>query len=331
MITLYVKEQGAGIRRSGQRLIVYKGESILQTVRLREVERVVLIGSIDVSASSQLALLEAGVETVLLSYGGRFRGRLCPAEGRNVFLRQTQFHRYDDTAFRLRIAQTLVDAKIRNGRFVLQRYYQNHAEPALAAAIERMQRSRLQVQKQANIEALLGVEGDAARVYFAAFGAMMRAEFVFTLRSRRPPRDPVNALLSFGYTLLTTELTGSVAAQGLDPYVGVLHDLDYGRPSLALDLLEEFRQPVIDRLVLSLINRGVMKQADFDDRGEAGVWMCDEGRTRFLDYYHRALETPFEDRTVGGKTTFRDLLMRQAQRMRAALQGESEYEPYTPR
>jgi CRISPR-associated protein Cas1 len=160
---------------------------------------------------------------------------------------------------------------------------------------------------------------------------MVRGEFTFTGRSRRPPRDPINALLSFGYTLLTTEMTGALAAQGLDPFVGILHDLDYGRPSLALDLLEEFRQPVIDRLVLSIVNRGALKAEHFDDRGEAGVLLNDTGRPRFLEFYHRALETAFTERGEESPTNYRALLLRQAERLRAAILVEAEYVAYLPR
>jgi CRISPR-associated protein Cas1 len=328
MKTLYVKEQGACIRRSGQRLLVYKGEQALETVRLRDLERLVLLGSIEISASALAALLESGIETVLLSFHGKFRGRLFPAEGRNVFLRLEQFRRYEDGAFRLKTARAIVAGKIRNARVVLQRHQRNHPSEALLAAMAHLERSRESVAAQDSLDTLLGVEGNAARTYFAAFGGMVRSEFTFTTRSRRPPRDPVNALLSFGYTLLSTELTGATAAQGLDPYVGVLHELDYGRPSLALDLLEEFRQPVVDRLALSLINRMVLQRSHFDDRGEAGVLLNDEGRIRFLDFYHRALETPFEE--GGASVTYRDLLLRQAGRMREALMTAGDYVPFSP-
>jgi CRISPR-associated protein Cas1 len=331
MTTLYVREPGAGLRRSGKRLIVYKGDETLQAVRLRDLERVTLLGNIDVSASVVATLLEQGVETVFLSTSGRFRGRLTPAEGKNVFVRQAQFRRYDDDEFRLRLATTLIDAKIRNARHLLQRYQRNHPDERLAEIIVQLDGSRDRAARQTGLASLLGVEGDAARVYFVGLGLMLRGDLAFNGRSRRPPRDPVNALLSFGYTLLTTELTGAVAAQGLDPFVGVLHDLDYGRPSLALDLLEEFRQPVIDRLVLSVVNRGALKTDHFEDRGEAGVLLNDAGRPRFLEFYHRLLETPFTERGEENATTYRAILMRQAERMRAALLGEAEYVAYAPR
>jgi CRISPR-associated protein Cas1 len=331
MITLYVKEQGARVRRTGQRLQVLKREQVLETVRLRELERVVLLGNVEISASAQAALLEEGIETVLLSFAGRYRGRLSPAEGKNVFLRQAQFRRYDEPEYRLSMARTLLDAKIRNARYVLQRYLWNHPDAALEQAIEHLEKGRARLERQTNLDALLGVEGESARVYFGVFGRMVRSDFAFVTRSRRPPRDPVNALLSFGYTLLTTELVGAVAAQGLDPYVGILHDLAYGRPSLALDLLEEFRQPVMDRLVLSLVNRGVLNKVHFDDRGEGGVLLTEVGRTRFFDFYHKMMEATFEDRTAGGKTSYRSLLQRQARRVRAAILGEAAYEPFAPR
>lgn len=328
MITLYVRKQGAYLRRVSQRLLVCYGEQVINTVRLRDLERVALFGQVEVTAPVMTALMEAGIEMVLLSRGGKFRGRLMPAEGKNIFLRQMQFRRYDDDEFRLGVSLRLIDAKIRNARFVLQKYGWNHPEVSLEATIALLDKRRDTLKKQTSIPSLLGVEGESARLYFRSFGAMVRSEFRFTTRSRRPPRDAMNALLSFGYTLMTTELTGAVAAQGLDPHVGVLHDLDYGRPSLALDLLEEFRQPVIDRLALSLVNRNVLRPEHFQDRGEKGVWMNDEGRVRFLELYHRTMDNEFVEKESGERVSYRTLLLRQARRMRGALTGEADYLPY---
>ena len=160
---------------------------------------------------------------------------------------------------------------------------------------------------------------------------MVRSAFAFTTRSRRPPRDPVNALLSFGYTILGTEIAGALAAESLDPQIGYLHELDYGRPSLALDILEEFRQPLIDRLTLSLVNRSVLTSAHFEDRGKEGVLLNEAGRPRFLEFYHRTMETPFRVRRSDDETTYRALLRRQAKRMRRAIEGLAGYTPYNPR
>ena len=332
MITLYVREQGAGVRRTGQRLIVFKGQQALQTARLRDLERVVLFGRVEMTSSASAALLDNGIETILLSYGGKLRGRLAPADAKNVFLRQTQFRRYDDMEFRVRIGSAIVDGKVRNARSLLQHYAWNHPSTDLKAAIEKLQVARERVARQTSIDALLGAEGDAASVYFAALGKMMRTDFVFKTRTRRPPRDPVNALLSFAYTLLSTEMTGALAAQGLDPHVGVLHDLDYGRPSLALDLLEEFRQPVADRLAVSLVNRNVLSRTHFDDRGESGVLLNDIGRSRFLEFYHKALETEFQIAgPKGERSCFREIFRRQARLLRKTIEDGTDYIPFSAR
>jgi CRISPR-associated protein Cas1 len=331
MTTLYVKEQGAIIRRTHQRLIVEKDNQVLESVRLRDLERVVLFGNVQLTAAAMIALLDAGIETTILGLSGKLRGRLAPMESKNIFLRQAQFRRYDEPDFRMSIARVILDTKIRNGRLLVQRHYRNHPSERLANAIAEMEQAQTKLPAQADIDAMMGVEGLAAKAYFAALGAMVRREFAFATRTRRPPRDPVNALLSFGYTLLLSELVGAVAALGMDPHVGYLHDLDYGRPSLALDLLEEFRQPVVDRLALSLVNRAVLRREHFEDRGDAGVLLNDQGRTIFLEFYHRALDTQFVDRPSATRVTFRALLSRQAQRMRQAIMGEASYQPYTYR
>lgn len=331
MTTLYVQEQGAVVRRSGQRLIVYRGQEAVRAVRLRDLERVALFGNVELSAPAMNALLEAGIETCLLSTGGKFRGRLAPAEGKNIFLRRQQFHCCESPDIRIRTARAILASKISNARYVLQRHQQNHPSQLLQGSIADLERSFRRILHEPVVESMLGIEGNAACVYFAAFGTMVRQEFTFTTRSRRPPRDPVNALLSFGYTLLTTELSGALAVQGLDPQIGMLHTLDYGRPSLALDILEEFRQPIIDRLVLSLINRRVLQNEHFEDRGERGVLLNDGGRPRFLEFYHRTMDAAFHEAGGTRPTNFRMLLRRQARRMRTLVEGNREYQPYALR
>jgi CRISPR-associated protein Cas1 len=301
--------------------VVYKGQETLQVVRFRELERVVLIGSV-----------ENGIETVFLSYGGKFRGRLVPVESKNVFLRHLQSQRYENEDFRLRLSRQVVDGKVRNARVVLQKYARNHPSEVLTDAVKKLDAARSRAANQTSIESLLGCEGECASIYFGALGTMTRSEFTFTTRTRRPPRDAINALLSFGYTLLSTELTGALAAQGLDPCIGFLHDLDYGRPSLALDILEEFRQPISDRLALSLTNLGVLTMAHFEGRGESGVYLNDPGRQLYLEFYHRALEAEFQIRGAdAGSTTYGELFRRQAKRIRDCFENDVDYEPYAAR
>lgn len=331
MPVLYIDEQGAEIHRSGARLIIRKDGEQIGAVRMRDIERLVLFGPIDFTTQAMHALLDAGIETDFLSADGRCRGRLQPPEGKNVLLRRAQYRRADDPAFCLSMARSILGAKLANCRYVILRHHRNHPNPALQSAADEIGAFAEQIAVQPDIPACMGIEGTAARTYFTALGAMVRREFAFTERSRRPPRDPVNALLSFGYALLTGEITGALFAHGLDPDAGFVHSIQYGRPSLALDILEEFRPVVADRVALSLINNAVLQAEHFEPTDDGGVRMSEEGRTRYLKAYHEIMTAEVKDRRADGATSFRAALRTQSARMRAAVMGEAPYNPYTPR
>ena len=330
MVTLYIHEQGASIRRVNKRIKIIKGDEVLHIIRIRDLDRLVLFGNIDLTSQAMALLLDEGIETVLLTATGRFRGRLEPGEGKNVFLRQAQYSKYADMDFRVSVAKTIIEGKIRNARVILYRHLRNKPDDQMKQVIKDLELQIKNIANQESIEQLMGIEGYSAQIYFSTFSSMLKGEITFNGRSRRPPRDPVNAALSFGYTLLSTELTGLVAAQGLDPYVGLLHDLHYGRPSLALDILEEFRQPVIDRLVLTLANLRVLRDEHFEPYGDGGVYLNDIGRKRFLEYYHRTLDEPFKckDHLGDDLISYRTLMQRQVQRMRQAIELGSVYQTY---
>ena len=316
---------------TGERLLVRKEGEELRSVRMRDLERLVLIGPVDLSTPAICALLDAGIETDFLSRDGRYRGRLAPAEGKNVLLRREQYRRADDPAFCLTMARAIIGAKLRSCRYVILRHHRNHPHDGLVAAADLLSAYAAKVATQESIESCMGVEGAAGRAYFAALGTMVRREFAFEGRTRRPPRDPVNALLSYGYALLTGEIGGALSAHGLDMHVGYLHSVQYGRPALALDILEEFRPLVADRLALKLVNNGVLTSEHFEPTEEGGVRMTEQGRARYVAEYHRTMAREVEDRRSGGKTSFRTAIRDQASRMRAAVQGEAEYVPYTLR
>ncbi len=328
MPVLYVVEQGAQVRYTKKRFLVVKDKEVLQVVRERDLERVVLFGHVQLTAHAVTALLEQGIDTAFLTLKGRYKGRLSPAESKNVFLRIAQFRRYEDMEFRLQIARNIIAAKIANARRLILFHARNHPDEIWKQPLETLSIAEQKASSAETLSSLMGIEGDSARVYFETFGKMLRREIQFEGRSRRPPRDPVNALLSFGYTLVLSEVVGAVASQGLDPYVGFLHELDYGRPSLGLDILEEFRQPLVDRFVLSLINRKVFSTDDFEQRENGGFYLKDEPRKKFLRFYERAMTSEFRDRTGGDKLTFRELIRRQATRMSKAIQTGEGYDPY---
>jgi CRISPR-associated protein Cas1 len=232
-----------------------------------------------------------------------------------------QYEAAHDEPLRLALAREVVRAKIANSAAVLRRFRRNHPEALAPEAIEEIERSLAGVEAAAGAESLRGVEGIAAARYFRALGALVPPELAFQGRSRRPPRDPVNALLSFGYVLVGNELQSLLDGMGFDPYLGFYHRLDYGRPSLALDLLEEFRAALVDRWSVGLLNLKTLTPADFTATAEGGVLLGREGMRRYFPAYEKEMATPLA--VDGEELTFRRLFRRQAERLaRALMEGE---------
>ena len=328
---LYVTKPGACVHQTHGRLRVTQGKILLQEVRLCDLERVVILGgTAGLTSQAAAGLMECGIETAFLSSTGQFRGWLSPAKGRGVTLRLAQFAAYSDPSRRLALAQAVVAQKIRNGDALLARFARNHAAFDPASQRGRMGRALRAAMAARNVEALLGHEGDAAAAYFAAFGQMLGGGFAFATRSRRPPRDAANALLSLAYTLLSAEATSAVAGAGLDPSLGMLHAPDDGRPSLGLDLTEEFRQPVADRVVLHLANNRVLSStADFEDKGPgAGFRLKDDARRRFFLAYEARMTEPFQLRAGNTATCLRECVRTQAHALARALKESSPYQPF---
>ena len=328
MAVFYVAEQGALIRKVSKRLLVVKDEKPLQVMRTHEVERVVLFGNVQLTTQAMVFMLAEGIEVSFLSAGGRYRGRLAPADSKNVSLRLAQYDRYRDETFRLGLARRIVGNKVKNGRSILLKYKRNHPEIDLDKEIHHLEVVVDSLNDHTTISALMGAEGEAAATYFRAYGRMFRKDLQFSERTRRPPRDPINALLSLGYALLTSESASMLAAHGLDVYIGFFHEVEYGRPSLALDLVEEFRQPVVDRFVLSLANKGVFTGEDFHDKGEEGMFLKNDACKRFFALYDRMMTASFKDRETDQEESFRSLLCRQTQRMMKFILSQEDYKPF---
>ncbi len=323
---LYVTDQGAGVYCRGERLQVRRRKEVLAEVHLYDLEQVVLMGRIALSAAAMGTLLERGVDTVLLSVHGRYRGRLVGPERRNVLLRQQQFKRYEDEPFRLGVGRAVVEGKLRNMRTLLMRLARRRRVDVGAVA-HLLRRSIQQVGQATNAESLRGLEGAGSAAYFGVLGDFFPEELPFKGRNRRPPKDPANALLSFGYALLGNSVEGAVYLAGLDPYLGFLHVVDYGRPSLSLDLMEEFRPVLVDALVLDLVNHHRVQSEDFEAR-DGGVFLQGAGRKRLIEAYQRRLE----DRVaypVGAerveRISYRRCLEYQVRRLARVILGEEDH------
>ena len=298
-----------------------------------ELEQVVLMGQIALSAPAMFTLLQRGVDTVLLTAQGRYRGRLVGPARLNVLLRQKQFKRYEEKPFRLGVARAVVEGKLRNMRTLIMRLARRRGVDVSAVA-HLLRRSIRQVGQVPDAESLRGVEGAGTAAYFGALGNFFPRELRFEGRNRRPPKDPANALLSFGYALLANSVEGAVYLAGLDPYLGYLHVVDYGRPSLALDLMEEFRPVLVDALVLDLANHGRVRKEDFEKR-DGGVFLQEEGRRRLIDGYQRRMEErvayPVSTERVE-RISYRRCVEYQVRRLARVVLGEqAEYRAFLVR
>lgn len=327
MATLYLMEQGSKLCKDHRRLVVEKEGEVLLEVPEFKVERVLVFGNVQLTTQAVNFLLENGIETSFLTLSGRLRGRLVPVSSKNVPLRLAQYERSRDDGFRLELARRLVEGKLRNARTLLLRYSRNHPEVDFSEAVAEMDRALGALPRKGRVSTLLGVEGVAMGAYFRTYGRMFRRGLGFERRTRRPPGDPVNALLSFGYVLISNEMSSLLEAMGFDPYIGFLHTPEYGRQSLALDLVEEFRHPIVDMLVLNLINHGVLGEEDFEQREDGGFYLRREPSRRFFTHYERRMDQKFQERSLGRETSFRELFQVQAGKLaKAILEGE----PYRP-
>ena len=287
--TIYVQTQGAWIHKDGENLVMKLGDETKARVPIHKLEGLVCFGQITISPYLMEHCAKNGITITLLNQFGKFLARVEGAVSGNVLLRRRQHLTAHSSTSSILIAQSMLSGKLYNQRAVIRRYLRDYAEQLnsidiaqLEYADKRMTRCLGQLVDCASIDELMGREGEAATVYFGVFSHLIRQqEFEFLNRQRRPPKDPVNALLSFSYTLLTHDYRSALETTGLDPACGFLHQLRPGRPSVALDMADDLR-PMIDRFVLSLINKKQILLKDFESWPNGAVTLKDDARKTFL-------------------------------------------------
>jgi CRISPR-associated protein Cas1 len=338
---LYLNSQGFRVGCKGEVLQVKDKEKLVEEVRLRDVSHVSLFGNIQITTQAIQALCEQDIPVTYFSMGGWFYGITRGHELKNVFLRMEQFRLASDPITCLLLARQFVHGKIRNHRTMLMR---NHIEPP-EATILKLKRAADDALNAASIEELLGIEGAAASQYFQNFNGMIKAEgdavapseatplptFNFSHRNRRPPTDPVNALLSLSYSLLSKDCTLACLAVGFDSYIGFYHQPRFGRPALALDLMEEFRPLVAESSVLNCINNRIVTEKDFVRAGNA-VNLSPAGRKRFFQVYEQRMGSLLTHPIFDYKVSYRRALELQARLLGKTLTGEiAQYTPLLTR
>ena len=302
-------------------------------MRLIEVSDLVLFGNVHITTPALATLMERDIPVTFLSHGGWFRGVAHGIGHRNVELRTAQYRQSFDDAFCLRFARDLVAAKIANQRTMLRRNGRDDADRALA--LDRLSAARKTSGRAASLGELLGFEGDAAGVYFRAFANLLSppkapaesVPFRFDARNRRPPMDPVNAMLSLAYAMLARHFTVALASVGLDPYRGFYHAPRYGRPALALDMMEPFRPIIADSVVLSAVNTGEIGAGDFVV-ATTGTALTSAGRRRFVEAFERRLSQETTHPLFGYRVSMRRLLLVQARLLSRYLLGELPVFPH---
>lgn len=354
MTTLYLTRPGSTVHRTGEALKVFipadeeKEEPARKvTLPLHKITQVVVAGNVTLTTPVLQTLLQRNVGVTYLTGHGRFLGRLGPPLSKNGRLRIAQHQAYHNPVRRMEMAQACVVGKLHNQRVLLMRYQRKLENPDIDNAIDILERCEentaavkpdtnpppdaLHPQAESTWGTIMGYEGTGGAAYFNVFGHLLREGWDFPGRKRRPPTDPVNALLSFAYTLLYHQTLSAVQIVGLDPYVGFLHGSQYGKPALALDLMEEMRSIIADSVTLTLINKRILHHDHFKE--DLGAYqLTDAGRRRFYQQWEKRLDTEIRHPTFSYKVTYRRALVLQARLVARWLQEEiPAYPPFTVR
>ncbi len=318
MANLFIAEQGAMMRKSGRRILIEKDGQELVEIELHRLDTAVLYGNIQFSTQTLKALMRSGVEVALLSQSGKLYGQVTPPAAKNILLRKKQFDAFGSQDFCLAQSKKLMEAKFHNSLNLMKQLRWNNNSLDVSESIGSMKRQLKLVDSADSSASLNGIEGYFAKAYFKGYGTAFKDKFLFNGRTRRPPKDQANSLLSFGYVLLGSIIQAHLDAVGFDPYLGFYHKTSYGRPSLGLDMLETFRAPIVDRFVLKMFNLGVFKQSDFEASTRNGYRLNENALRRFFARWDEHIET------VG----FRGLLRTQCDSLAKVCKGELERPEY---
>ena len=328
--TLYITLPECYLHKERETVVIKQGNEMLGQFPMLALQNILCFGQVSVSPAFMAACVEAGVDLTFFTEFGKFQAQIVGMPKGNVLLRRTQYRWADDEVKSVSVARLMIAAKVGNCRAVLMREKRNHGgNELLANAAYHLTTSLENIRHTQSVPQLIGLEGEAASAYFGVFSSLLHATgFDFSGRIRRPPTDPVNALLSFPYVLLANECASALTGVGLDPYVGFLHQDRPGRKSLALDLMEELRAPLADRFVLTLINRGQLKPNDFVTEASGAVRLKDQARKVFLTAYQKrkkeTLKHPYLDENI-------ELgLLPHAQALLLARHLRGDIQSYTP-
>ncbi|PSB58763.1 CRISPR-associated endonuclease Cas1 [Chamaesiphon polymorphus] len=330
MATLYLLEQGTSLYRDYQRLIVHIPKQERLEIPIREIDKILIFGNIQLSTPVINSCLDEKIGIFFLSRSGQYQGHLWSAEQTHLHNELVQFDRHKEPEFQLNMCRAIVTGKLLNSKRLLQRLNRKRKSPEVEKAIAGIN-ADLKAASQVNeIDRVRGYEGIGAVRYFSGLSQLItNPDFSFNGRNRQPPTDPVNSLLSFGYTLLFNNVLSLILAEGLSPYLGNLHYGEDKKPYLAFDLMEEFRSPIVDGLILKLINKPVFKLTDFDTvAATGGVYLQGAARRGFLKYFEARMNEDTAHPDLQNSVSYRYAIQLQIRRYKRSLLGNTPYEPF---
>lgn len=334
MSTLYLVQQGTTLRKEQERFVVNdKTGSEPLEVPIREVERILVFGHVQLTTQVISSCLELQIPVIFLTQAGEYKGHLWSAESADLMVETAQFQRRQEESFRLAMAREIVQGKIWNSKQLLLRLNRKRQLPEVAEAIVKLNQDLEAVgqpENTATLDQIRGYEGTAAARYFPALGKLIvNPGFSLTGRNFYPPKDPMNSLLSFGYTLLYNNVLSLLLAEGLNPYLGNLHGAERPKAYLAFDLMEEFRSPIVDTLVIKLVNQKVLKPTDFTwPNAEGGIYLNEAARRVFLKRFEDRICSPTSHPDVQSQVSYRRAIQLQIQRYVKATLGNVPYQSF---
>lgn len=333
MSTLYLVQQGTKLSKEQGRFVIQSAKEPDVEVPIREVKRILVFGTIQLTTAVISTCLELQVPIVFLTQLGEYKGHLWSAEATDLGVETAQFQRRQDEEFRRAIAREIVRGKLANSKQLLLRLNRKRQVAEVAAAIAQIDPLIAAVQQPENtmtLDQIRGYEGAGAAAYFPALGRLIvNPGFGLETRNFHPPTDPINSLLSFGYTLLLNNVVSLLIAEGLNPYLGNLHGAERPKADLAFDLMEEFRSPIVDTLVMKLVNKKTLRPTDFSYPDAAGgVYLEEAGRRIFLKHFEARISEQTSHPDVQSPVSYRRAIQLQVQRYVRAVLGNADYEAF---
>lgn len=323
MPVVYIKEQGSCLRRRGEQIAVTKGSQTLLEFPIHHVDNIVVLGNVQVTSQVLAKLLEHGIDISYFNFGGKYIGHTVAENSKNIFLRFAQYEAYNDGERRLAMARRIVENKIYNQLGLIKSFHWEREDYDYRKDVSQMEQILETLSGKQNSHEVMGIEGMCSNIYFHCFRHMLKNSGTFEKRVRRPPRDPINAILSLAYTFLLKDMALLLEGASFELYLGFLHGIRYGRKSLALDMMEEWRQPIADRLVLKLFNKRMLTDLDFQEDTGEGVFLNEDGFRKFCREYERWMAEP----NCSNKS-WRLLMKQQVGILKKSLEEGENYVPF---